>query len=66
VSTSPGWTETIMEVADLPSPDCAFGLRCLADSMRMFFELRIDFARHGKSSSGTSGRKAIGRASMAS
>jgi len=32
----------------------------------MFLELRIDSARHGKSSSGSSGRKASGREWMAS
>jgi len=29
-STSPGWTETMMEVAVLPSLDCASGLGYLA------------------------------------
>jgi len=66
VSTSPGWTETMTEVADLPSLDCALGLRYLVDRMPMFLELRIDSARHGKSSSASSGRKAIGREWMAS
>ena len=66
VSTSPGWMETMTEVADLPSLDCALGLRYLADRIRMFLELRIDSARHGKSASGSSGRKAIGREWMAS
>jgi len=61
VSTSPGWTETMTEVADLPSLDCALGLRYLAARMRMFFELRIDSTRYGKRSSGFSGRKASGR-----
>jgi len=61
VGTSPGWTETMTEVADLPSLDCALGLRYLVERMRIFFELRMDSARHGKSSSGSSGRKAIGR-----
>jgi len=64
--TSPGWTETMTEVADFPSLDCAFGLRYLAARMRMFLELRIDSAMQGNSSSGSSGRKAIGREWMAS
>jgi len=64
--TSPGWTETMTEVAVLPSLDCASGLRYLAARMRIFLELRIDSARHGKSSSGSSGRKAIGREWIAS
>ena len=66
MSTSPGWTETMTEVADLPSLNCALGLRYLADRMRTFLELRIDSASHGKSSSECSGRKAIGREWMAS
>jgi len=65
VRTSPGWTETITEVAVLPSLDRVSGLRYLAERMRMFLELRIDSARHGKSSSGSSGRKASGREWMA-
>jgi len=64
--TSPGWTEMMTEVADFPSLDCAFGLRYLAARMRMFLELRIDSARQGKSSSGSSGRNAMGREWMAS
>ena len=59
--TSPGWTETITEVAVLFSLDRASGLRNLAARMRMFLELRIDSARHGKSSFGSSGRNAMGR-----
>jgi len=66
VGTSPGWTETMTEVADLPSLACGLGLRYLAERMRMFFELRIDSARHRKSSSASSGRKASGREWMAS
>ena len=54
------------EVAALPSRDCALGLRYLVARMHMFLELRIASARHGKSSSGSSGRKAIGREWMAS
>jgi len=65
VSTSPGWTETITEVAVLTSLNCTLGLRYLAARMRMFLELRSDSARHGKSSSGSSGRKASGREWMA-
>jgi len=61
VGTSPGWTETMTEVADLPSVDCALGLRYLAARIRMSLELRIDSVRQGKSSSGFSGRKAMGR-----
>ena len=64
--TSPAWTEMMTEVADFPSLDCAFGLRYLAARMRMFLELRIDSARQGKSSSGSSGRNAMGREWMAS
>jgi len=56
---SPGWTETMTEMADYPSLDCALGLRYLAARMRMSLELRMDSARQGKSSSGSSGRKAI-------
>jgi len=52
VGTSPGWRETMTEVADLHSGDCASGLRYLAERMRMFYELSIDSARHGKSFSG--------------
>jgi len=66
VSTSPGWTETMLEVADMPSLECGLGLRYLAETMRMFLELRMDSARHGKSSSGSSGRKAIWREWIAS
>ena len=64
--TSPGWTETRTEVAVLPSLERASGLRNLAARMRMSLELRIDSARHGKSSLGSSGRKARGREWMAS
>jgi len=53
-------------VADFPSLDCAFGLRYLAARMRIFLELRMDSARQGKSSSGSSGRKAMRREWMAS
>jgi len=66
VGTSPAGTETMTEVADLPSMDCALGLRNLAARIRMFFELRTDSARQGKSSSGSSRRKAMGRECMAS
>ena len=55
-----------MEVAVLPTLDCALGLRYLAARMRMFLELRIDSARHGKSSSRSSGKKASGRQWIAS
>ena len=65
MSTSPGWTETMTEVANLPSLDCALGLRYLADRMCMVLELRIDVVRYGKSSSGSSGRKVSGREWMA-
>jgi len=58
--------ETMTEVAVLPSLDCASWLRYLAARMRMLLELRIDSARHGKRSAGSSGRKAIGRERMAS
>jgi len=54
------------EVAVLPSLDRMSGLRYRAARMRMFLELRIDCARHGKSSSGSSRRKASGREWMAS
>jgi len=64
--TSPGWTDTMTEVPVLPSLDCASGLRYLAVRMRMFLELRIDSARQGKRSLGSSGRKAMGREWMAS
>jgi len=63
---SPRWIETMTEVADLPTLDCESGLRYLAARMRMFLELRIDCARQGKSSSGSSRRKAMGREWMAS
>jgi len=66
VRTSPGWTETMTEVAVLPSLDRVSGLRYLAERTRMFLELMIDYARHGKSSSGSSGRKVSGREWMAS
>jgi len=66
VRTSPGWTETMTEGAVLPSLDRLSRLRYLAERMRMFSELRIDSARHGKSSSGSSGRKASGREWMSS
>jgi len=66
VGTSPGWTETMTEVAVLPSLDGVSGLRHLAERMRMFLELRIDSARHRKSSTGSSGRKASGREWIAS
>ena len=64
--TSPGWTEMMTEVADFPSLDCAFGLRYLAATIHMFLELRMDSARQGKRSSGSSGRNAMGREWMAS
>ena len=54
------------DVPDLPSLDCVLGLRYLAARMRMFLELRIDSARQGKRSLGSSGRKAIRREWMAS
>jgi len=63
---SPGWTETMTEVAVLPSLEGISGLRYLAARMGMFLELRIDSARQVKSSSGSSGRKAGGREWMAS
>jgi len=64
--TSPGCEETTTEVAALPSFDCAFGLRYLAGRMRMSLELRINSARQGKSSSGSSGSKAMRREWIAS
>jgi len=64
--TSPGWTETMTEVADFPSLDSAFGLSYLAARMHMFLELRMDSARQGKSSSVSSGRNTMGREWMAS
>jgi len=66
VGTSPGWTETMTEVAVLPSLDRVSGLRYLAARMRTFLELRTDSARHGNNSSASSGRKASGREWMAS
>jgi len=66
VGTSPGWTETMTEVAVLPSLDRASGLRYLAARMRTFLELRTDSARQGNNSSVSSGRKARGREWMAS
>ena len=66
VRTSPGWTETMTEVAVLPSLDRVSGLRYLAERMRMFWKVRIDSARHGKSFSGSSGRKVSRREWMAS
>ena len=66
MGTSPGWTETMTEVAVLPSLDRVSGLRYLAARIRTFLELRIDSPRHGKSSSGSSGRKGRGRELMAS
>ena len=66
VWTSPGWTERMTEVAVLPSLERASGLRNLAASMRTSLELRIDSASHGKSSFGSSGRKAMGSEWMAS
>jgi len=66
VGTSPGWTETMTEVAVLPTLDRVSGLRYLAARMRTFLELRTDSARQGNSSSGSSGRKASGREWMAS
>jgi len=53
-------------VAVLPSLDRVSGLRYLSAWMRMSLELRIDSARHGKSSTPSSGRKAIGSEWMAS
>jgi len=50
----------------LPSLDCTSGLRYLAARMRMSLELMMDTARHRKSSSGSSGRKASGSDWMAS
>ena len=66
VGTSPGWTETLTEVAVLPSLDRVSGLRYLAARMRTFLELKTDSARQGNSSLGSSGRKASGREWMAS
>jgi len=59
--TSPGLTKTITEVADLPALDSGFALRNLAERICTFFELRIESAMLGKSSSGSPGRKASGR-----
>ena len=56
----------MMKVADFPSLDCAFGLSYLAARMRRSLELRMDSARQGKTSSGVSGTKAIGREWMVS
>ena len=64
--TSPGLTETMTEVAVLPSLARVLGLRYLAARMRMFLQFRIDSVRHGKSSSGSSGWMASGREWMAS
>jgi len=66
VCTSLGCTETMTEVAVLPPLARASGLRNLAARMPTFLELRIDFTRRGKSSSGSSGIKAIGREWMVS
>ena len=55
--TSPGWTETMTDVAVLPTLDWASGLRYLAARMRMFLELRIDSARQGNSVTGALCRK---------
>ena len=59
--TSPGLTKTITDVADLLALDSEFGLRYLAERISTFFVLRMETARLGKSSSGSSGRKASGK-----
>ena len=61
VGMSPGWIETITEVANLPALDLGLGLKNLAKGICSFFELRIESARLGNSSSGSPGRKASGR-----
>ena len=66
VGTSPAWTETMIEVASLPSLDCALAFRYLAARILMFLELRIDSARKGKSSFCSSGRWAMEREWMGS
>lgn len=54
------------EVADLPALDSEFRLRYLAERIRIFFKLGIETARLGKSSSGSSERKASGKEWIAS
>jgi len=58
VGTSPGLTETITELADFRELDSGFGLRNLTERICMFFELKIESLRLGKSFSGSPGRKA--------
>jgi len=66
VGTSAGLTEILIEVRDLPALDVEFGLRYLVEKICMFFELRIETARLGNSSSGSSGRKVSGKEWIAS
>jgi len=66
VRTSPGYTDTTTEVAVLPDRVSGLWLRYLAARMRTLLELKMESARLGKSSSGTWGRKAIGREWMVS
>jgi len=66
VLTSPGLTETITEVADLPALDSGSVLRKLAERIGTFFELCIESARLGNSASGSPWRNASGREWIAS
>jgi len=59
-------TETITEIADLPALDTWLGLTNLAERIWTFFELSIESARLGNSSSGSPGRNASGRQWIAS
>ena len=62
----PWWIETITYVAVLPSQEWASGFSYLVARMQTIFELRMDSARHGKSSLGSAGRKARGTVWIAS
>ena len=66
MGTWPGLPETMTEVADLPALDSKFQVRYLAERIWMFFKLRIETARLGMSSSGSSERKASGKEWIAS
>jgi len=51
----------MIEVAVLPTVDCASGVRYLVARIQMFLELRIHAARKGESLFGSSMRKVMGK-----
>lgn len=60
VGTLRGLTKPITELADLPALSLGIGLRNLAKRICTFFELSIESARLGNSSSGSRERRVSG------